>query len=227
MSNQDPLQATQLSTVTVKGDIAHSDRYDRARHETLMAICNATNSDPAKLLEAIGCNASSRLRDLEEYCRRLEAKCDALEHKGGGGCGGKCSTIDKRCDGLWKFCVESMCPGRIPYSRFTMDDKSQESQIILNQIVKVADANFVDQYPVAPGQGVKLTHIQRPGFIPKKINIDLHLANAGNNYPDIEIEFYLVGGSNPRKIGVTYEGNNFLNKDGSQIFQAWPHYKGR
>lgn len=220
------LQATQMPTVTVAGEIQRNDRFERTRHETLLAMCHATNKQPDQILELVNCEAASRISRLEEYCKRLEKMCQALEHKGGS-CNGKCSTIDQRCNGLWKFCIDTMCPGRVPFSRYTMDEASQESQIVLGEIVKVDDPNAVDEWPVAPSQFITLTHPERPGFIPKVINIDLHLANGGNNYLDIEIEFYLVSGGKKKMIGVTFEGNNFLNKDGTQIFVGWPEYKGR
>ncbi len=218
------LESHQIPTVTISGDV---NRGEKLKAQTLSAMCFALDRTPHEIREVFGCRPNDRLRALEEKCAMLAALVERLQATGSG-CEGNCSTIQKSCDGLWKLCFETLCPGRVPFSRYTMDEASQENHIVLNEIVPVpADADNVTAFPVAPGQYMVLTHPVRPGFVPKKINIDLHLANGGNNYLDIEIEIFLVSGGKKKKIGVTYEGNNFLNKDGTQIFVAWPEYKGR
>jgi len=217
------LQATQMPTVTIAGDVT---RDDHRKRNTLAALCYALDKRPEEIQALFECNPH-RIKDLEEKCARLEGIIDTLKSNSGS-CTGKCSSIDRRCDGLWNLCFEQLCPGSVPFSRYTMDEKSQENHILLNEIVKVeGDPNNVDSYPVTPLKYIRLTHPKRPGFVPKNINIDLHLANGGNNYLDIEVEFYLVSGGVGKKVGVTYQGNNFLNKDGTQIVVAWPEYKGR
>ena len=70
-------------------------------------------------------------------------------------------------------------------------------------------------------------HLSRPGYIPTKIAVDISFANNGNNYLDLQIQFYLgEGGTTKGKaIGPLYSGNQFLNKDGTQIHIDFPHYK--
>ncbi|MGB1014531.1 MAG: hypothetical protein ACPG4T_10390 [Nannocystaceae bacterium] len=192
-------------------------------------MCSALRCRPEQLYDAL--ESCKRVEKLEAIVRELEHRCIELGSKVGGSSSSsdcKCDKLEKRCDQIVAFCVENVCPGNVPYSRKTIDDHSQKSQIPLKNVVEVPNNNdFVNAFPVAPGQAIRLTHATRPGFIPKIINIDLHLANNSTNYLDIKIEFYLIGGETPQMIGNGYEGNNFLNKDGTQIMVEWPRYKGR
>ncbi len=190
-------------------------------------MCHAIRCRPEQLISAIDCDPAPRIEQLERMLKMLEARCRELEGRHGGGSCNECREVSKRCDQIWAYCTENVCPGNVPFSRKTIDEHSQESQIILNEIVQDVGPGFVNDYPMGPGQSMKVTHPMRPGFIPTKINIDLHLNNNATNYLNIEIEFYLVGGSKPRLIGSSFQGNNFLNKDGTQILQEWPKYKGR
>ncbi len=209
-----------VETVPTIGDRQYGNRNKMSREQTLMALCYALNCEPADLQHI--CQSRQRMSELERKCAALE---HALTNQQS--CGGNCREVAKKCDGLWKYCIDHLCPANVPFSRVTIDEYSGINQIELNTVIKVEDDNsFVDNFPVAPGQKIKLTHAEQPGFIPKELRVDIDLANGGTNYLDIHLEFFLVGGPTPKKLGVTFRANEFLNKDGSQIAVPWPHYKG-
>ena len=74
-----------------------------------------------------------------------------------------------------------------------------------------------------------LMQSSRPGWTPKEIRIDLNLAGGASNYLDIQVQFYLSpdqdGKVQGKSIGSLYKGNQFLNKDGTQITVPFPKYK--
>jgi len=115
--------------------------------------------------------------------------------------------------------------------RFPFLVYSNRSQVKLNEIVTGLGGDFVNAFPVPPTKKIRLTHKSRPGFTPTKIQIDLNLAGGGNNYSDFSIQFFLVpGGVNSAlglEVGNEYDGNLFLNKDGTQISVPFPEYRGQ
>ena len=64
----------------------------------------------------------------------------------------------------------------------------------------------------------------------RKIAIDLNVAGGGSNYLDFTLQFYLVPGGTASgqglEIGSQMRGNQFLNKDGTQIHIPFPEYRG-
>lgn len=151
-------------------------------------------------------------------CGRLTGSCDKID------------TLEKTIQAVEKLCQHLMCPGNTNYSQVTLDKQSNESQVNLDQIVKGMGGNFVDQFSVGPGKSIRLTHNARPGYTPEKIAIDLNLANNGNNYLDIVLQFRLVPIGTPTalgtEVGSLMRGNQFLNKDGTQIHVKFPEHRG-
>ena len=82
---------------------------------------------------------------------------------------------------------------------------------------------------VVNGKMIRLTHKSRPGYTPTKIAIDLNLAGGGNNYLDFTLQFYLFPGGVSTglglEVGSQMRGNQFLNKDGTQIHVPFPEYR--
>lgn len=214
-----------LKQMTLAGDV-HIEQLDSRERKRLMLLQTFADALGCSLghLENLGsldCNIVERCRQLEERCATLTKRCDELQKSS---CSGKCSDTSVALE----YCMTNTCPGNIPFSRITLEDQSQQNVIVLSEIVDVPnDPNFVNAWPVQPGKSIRLRHLQRPGFVPRHINMDFAFANNGNNYLELQIEFFLVGGPKPRLIGSTYEGNNFLNKDGTQIIQEWPSYLGK
>lgn len=140
-------------------------------------------------------------------------------------------TFGQRCDAVEMVCQNYICPGQVLYSQRTLDEFSDDNQINLIEVVKGLGGNYVDAFPVPPGKQIKLIHKARPGFCPKKIAIDLNIAGNGNNYLDFVLQFYLVpGGTNNAEglpLGSEMRGNQFLNKDGTQIHVPFPEYRNQ
>lgn len=192
----------------------HRNEQKKSRHEQLMAMCYLAECEPEDFRSLR--RYRHKLEELEKRCRELE---HLLEHKNS-----SCSC-ESKCDGLWRFITECYCPANQPFSRMTIDNFSSINLIELNQVVE--GDGFENGFPVTPGQKIKLTHPgELPGFIPHTIHVDLNLANGGTNYLEIKLEFFLIGGPEPTKLGVTFRGNEFLNKDGGQIAVPFPTYKG-
>ena len=82
---------------------------------------------------------------------------------------------------------------------------------------------------VAPGQKIRLYHVARPGYTPNKMMIDFNLANNGNNYLDLSVQWFLVSNETDigRDLGSVYSGNDFVQKDGTQIHIPFPTYRGK
>lgn len=152
----------------------------------------------------------------------LERACSAIEDR--------CRTTVSRCESLELLCRTFLCPGNVNYSQRALDEYSGRSQVKLSEIITGLGGDFVNAFPVPPGKKIRLTHKSRPGYTPTNIRIDLNVAGGGNNYSDFLIQFYVVpGGVNSNQgleIGDAYDGNIFLNKDGTQISVNFPEYRG-
>lgn len=146
-------------------------------------------------------------------------------------CTSEMAALTVKCDSLEMMCKQYVCPGNNNYSQRTLDEYSDDNQINLVEVVKGLGGNYVDAFPVPPGKQIKLTHKGRPGYSPSKIAVDLNVAAGGNNYLDFVLQFYLVpGGTNNTEglpVGSEMRGNQFLNKDGTQIHVAFPQYRNR
>ena len=195
---------------------------ERERQQLLMMFCNMINCRPEQLL---------RLGEMDEHVRELRSECDRLraELDKANRCSCKSSDIEKRCDNIWAVARRACCPGNLLYSQITLDEFSDNRQVNLDTPVEDFGPGYVNQFPVAPGQAIRLEHDPRPGYLPDKIAIDFSLANNGTNYLDLEITFWLGPGGKFRgkQIGPKWTGNEFLNKDGTQIHIDMPKYRGK
>ncbi len=135
--------------------------------------------------------------------------------------------LQKRCDSLEALVKNQCCPANKLFGRTTIDEISTESQVDIDNIVQNFAAGYINALPLAPGQKIRLEQSARPGFIPRKIQIDLNLANNGTNYSDIRIRFYVGSGGTTKgkAIGPRWRGNQFLNKNGTQIIQEFPEWR--
>ena len=142
---------------------------------------------------------------------------------------GQCRTVSQRCDATDMFLSGYVCPGQVNYSQRTLDEYSDDSQVNLETIVTGLGGDFVNAFPVPPTKMIRLTHLSRPGYTPTKIAIDLNLAGGGNNYLDFTLQFYLFPGGvstgQGLEVGSQMRGNQFLNKDGTQIHVPFPEYR--
>lgn len=102
------------------------------------------------------------------------------------------------------------------------------AQVNLEDIVTGLGGDFVNAFPVPPKM-IRLTHKSRPGYTPTKIAIDMNLAGGANNYLDFTLQFYLFPGGVSTglglEVGSQMRGNQFLNKDGTQIHVPFPEYR--
>ena len=158
----------------------------------------------ARLCSILGVRPGE-LRTLCEVNRRLQQRCSSLE-----------ALVKAQC-----------CPANKLFGRTTIDEVSTESQVDLDNIVQNFAAGYINALPLAPGQKIRLQQSARPGYIPRKIQVDLNLANNGTNYSDIRIRFYVgPGGTTKGKaVGPNWRGNQFLNKNGTQIIQEFPEWR--
>lgn len=181
--------------------------------EQLMEVLQKLAQNPGLLERMMRC--AERFQEIERHCQTFEDRC---------------RTTIARCDAIELLCRNFLCPGNVNFSQRTLDEYSGRSQVKLNEIVKDLGNPFVNAFPVPPGNKIRLTHKPRPGYTPTNIRIDLNIAGGGQNYSDFAIQFYLVpGGVNSNlglEVGDEYDGNIFLNKDGTQITVPFPEYRG-
>jgi len=142
---------------------------------------------------------------------------------------GQCRTVTQRCDASDLMFQQYLCPGQVNFSQRTLDEYSDDSQVNLEDVVTGLGGDFVNAFPVPPTKLIRLTHKARPGYTPTKIAIDLNIAGGGNNYLDFTLQFYLVPGGVSTglglEVGPQMRGNQFLNKDGTQIHVPFPEYR--
>lgn len=140
----------------------------------------------------------------------------------------ECERLTRRCNTIEALLDRACCPGNRLYSQQTLDEHSGNNQIPLTTPVTGLGGDYVDAFPVPPGKKIRLQHLPRPGYQPQTIAVDFALAGAGDNYLDLIIQLYNYPGGQPggKPYGPTYRGNQFLNKDGTQIHLPFPPYRG-
>jgi hypothetical protein len=139
----------------------------------------------------------------------------------------KCKTLEGTCEVLKKLVKRICCTAHQNYSSITIDELSDDSQVMLEQKVTGLGDPYVNDFPVGPKKRIRLQQKERPGWSPLEIRIDLNLANNASNYLDFQVQFFLGPGDNQpgKPIGPLYTGNQFLHKDGTQIKVPFPTYK--
>lgn len=171
------------------------------------------------------------IKKLGQLLEAYQNKCAALEQK--------CNTLETQCTALTKQCHDATyyaslmcCPGNILYSLPTTDSYSDDERIEFLEVVKGLGDPYVDSFPVPPGKKILLTHKKRPGFCPGIIAADFGLANNGNNYLDLALQWYVSADDTEpltegQKIGSRFSGNDFLDKDGRQKDRNFPQWRNR
>ena len=190
-----------------------------------------TNPEGVEALRRLVCNpgALDRLIELAnnpalfERLRHVADKLPGLEDM--------CRTLQNRCNGTDKMFEQVICPGNVNFSQRTLDEYSDNAQINLEEIITGLGGIYLNAFPVTPAHAIRLTHLARPGYTPTKIAIDLNIAGGATNYLDFVLQFYLVPGGSADAatglaVGSQMRGNQFLNKDGTQIHVPWPEYRG-
>ena len=195
---------------------------EQEKEQMIRAFCATFGITPEQLMGVPA--LSERCRRLEDMCERLK-----LELKESRSCGCKASELEKRCDNIWAVARRACCPGNILFSQITLDNYSADGQVNLIEVVQDFGPGYQNSYPVAPGQAIRLEQPTRPGYLPHKIAIDFALANNGTNYLDLEVTLWLGPGGKTRgkNIGSTWFGNEFIQKDGTQIVIDMPKYRGK
>ena len=163
--------------------------------------------------------------DFDQLVRQVRQSCQETDRYRQ-----ECERLTRRCDTLEAMQRLLCCPGQLLYSPLSIDEGSNQNQIDLEAIEQGLGEPYVDTWPLPPQKKIRLQTLARPGFMPEKIAIDLAFANNGDNYLDLRIQFFLTPGGNSRMgkpYGPRYRGNQFLNKDGSQIHIPFPPYRDR
>lgn len=135
-----------------------------------------------------------------------------------------CTRLDEvvlTCDSYKKQMATACCPGQQLYGNVTLDAFSSITTVDLEKIVTGLGAPYVDSYPVPSGSTVRMIQIDRPGYVPEEIEINLVLANGGTNYLNVNVQFF-VGAT---KIGPLYKGSHFLDADGRTKKIKFPKWR--
>ena len=127
------------------------------KEQMIQAFC-ATFGISREELTAVP-RLTERCRRLEDMCQRLQSRLEESQ----GGCGCKASELEKRCDNIWAVARRACCPGNLLYSQITLDEFSDNRQVNLDTPVEDFGPGYVNQFPVAPGQAIRLEHDPRPG----------------------------------------------------------------
>ena len=180
--------------------------------EQLLDILQRIANSPGTLERMMRC--ADQMPDVRQFMSTFEERCRATM---------------SRCDALEMLCRNFLCPSNINFSQRTLDEVSNRNTIKLIEVVTGLGDPYVNSFPVPPGKKIRLTHRSRPGYTPKEIRIDMNIAGGGNNYSDFLILFYLVPGGVSTTLGLeasdAYDGNLFLNKDGTQLVVPFPEYR--
>jgi len=193
------------------------------KFEQLPAQGNYSQEQIMDVLHKLACNPGilERMIACTDRFSQIERVTSSFEDR--------CRTTINRCDAIELLCRNFLCPGNVNFSQRTLDEYSGKNQVKLTEVVTGLGDPYNDAFAVPPGKKIRLTHRARPGYTPTNIRIDLNIAGGGNNYSDFLIQFYLVpGGANTNlglEIGNAYDGNMFLNKDGTQISVPFPDYR--
>ena len=181
-------------------------------NEQMLEFIRRMATNPGLFERIVRC--SDRMPDLERYMNTFDERCR--------------STMN-RCDALEMLCRNFLCPGNVNFSQPTLDQFSGLNQVKMTEPVTGLGDPYVNAFPVPPGKKIRLTHRPRPGYTPTNIRIDMNIAGGGNNYSDFSIQFFLVPGGVDSSLGLltgnNYDGNIFLNKDGTQISVPFPEYR--
>ena len=186
----------------------------------------ALSADGLEKLRMLACTPGliDRLLQCVDQIPRIQQCVTTVEDK--------CRNISNRCDAFDMFCEGYICPGNVNFSQRTLDEYSDNAQVNLEQIVSgFPNPPYVAAFPVGTNQIIRLTHKPRPGYTPKTIAIDLNISGGGSNYLDFELQMFLVPGGvasdQGLEIGSKMRGNQFLNKDGTQIHLPFPAYRNQ
>jgi hypothetical protein len=173
-------------------------------------LLRALRCSPDRWEELLRC--ANRLSSTESCYRTMEEKC---------------RTLEGQCELLMKLVKHVCCSANVNFSKITIDEYSDDSQVNLEEIVTGLGDPYVDNFPVQNNKKIRLQHPERPGWTPTDIRIDLNLTGNATNYLDFTIQFFLGAGDKQlgKPIGPLYKGNQFLNKDGTQIRLPFPKYK--
>ncbi|MCB9756715.1 MAG: hypothetical protein H6713_42905 [Myxococcales bacterium] len=181
--------------------------YDYSDEEMHKHVCRVLGFSPQQM---------QMLRECMPDLLRFKQHCDAVER------------LRTGCRSLEQIVRRGCCPGNQLYSHITLDEYSDDTQTNIDVIVEDFGPGFVNTFPLSPNNAIRLEQGARPGFIPTKIAIDFNLANQGTNYSDLKVQFYLGPGGTVKgkAIGPEYRGNQFINKNGTQIHIDFPEYRG-
>jgi hypothetical protein len=175
-----------------------------------------------RLLQALRCNPErwEHLMTCAEKLGYNSSSIDRLTER--------CKTLEGQCELFSRLLRHYACPGNQNFSKITIDEYSDDAQVNIDQIVQGLGGDYVNAFPVNPSKIIRLEQAERPGYQPTAIRVDLNLSGGANNYLDFFVQFYLGPGGNQtgKPIGSVFRGNQFLNKDGTQIQMKFPEYRG-
>lgn len=191
-------------------------------YEKQKALCDILKTE-ARALERLP-ELLRLFEALQSKCNALDSRCSSLQNQ--------CTTLEQQCKDLSFYATLICCPGNILYSQPTLDNYSDEARLEFDQIVQDLGGDYVNAFPIPPGKKMLLKTPKRPGFCPSKIAADFGLANNGNNYLDIRMQFIISADNvDPvdagTEIGNHYSGNDFLDKDGRQKDRPFPTWRNR
>jgi len=175
----------------------------------------------AEMIQRLCALAGVDLMEMQRCLLEYKAQCGQLRQR--------CCDIEARYKTVADLLVQANCPTNVLYSEVTTAEYSDDNQVELTNVVTGLGGDYVDAVPVPPGKRIRLEQLSRPGYRPTTITFDVSMANNGVNYLDLEIQFFIIPGgqSGGKPYGPKFRGNQFLNKNGTQIHLPWPMYQGK
>lgn len=175
----------------------------------------------AEVMRRLCALAGVDLLEMQRCLMNYEAECGRLRKR--------CCDMEARYKTLEDLLRAANCPTNVLYSEVTTAAYSDDNQIELTSVVKGLAGDYVDAVPVPPGKMIRFEQIARPGYRPKIIALDVSMANGGVNYLDLEIQLFIIPGGQEggKPHGPKFRGNQFLNKNGTQIHIPFPQFQGK
>lgn len=177
-------------------------------------------TERAEIMRRLCALAGVDLMEMQRCLLNYQSECSHLRKR--------CCDMEAKYKTLEDLLRAANCPENVLYSQATTAQYSNNNQVEIGTVVKGLGGDYVDAVPVPPGKMIRLEQIPRPGYRPTTIALDVSMANNGVNYLDLQIQFFIIPGGQEGGMphGPKYRGNQFLNKNGTQIHLPFPPYQG-
>jgi len=188
-----------------------------------------------KALQARYAETRARLDDVNAIVRELERKVRDLKAKNATMKARHTSSVRKLEEEVRDLkATNATMKARYASSvSFTAATRAalrrNDMQVVVTRVVPGLGGDCVDAFPLTPGKVIRFEHPSRPAYQPTAIQLGVSMANGAENFSDLEIQFYLVGGDRRegRRFGPKFRGDQFVDCYGAPINVQWPLHQGR